>query len=292
MGGSKQTQTTSMGPWKPAQPGLESVINKANTLGDNTSLFKPQYSNNTNQAIDALGKLGKTASYGAGQIEKAVGQTSKGMGTGMDALTASANGSMLGANPYLDAVLNKSMQDAADRVNAQFSAAGRYGSGAQSTALARELGGIENETRMNQFNTERDRQLNSAQLLGSMGLQGAQLATQVDPLKAQQIGYQLGAGQLKDAQNDATRMAPINAVNWQSGILSNIGQLGQEGTTTTKTKGNVLGQVLGGLQMGMGLMTGNPAAAMGGLSGLAGGGGGGASSLGVNTPFFGAFSGR
>lgn len=288
MGGSKQTQTTSAGPWKPAQQGLENVLSKTQALGDNTDLFKPVYSTDTNQAITNLGNFGKQASYGATQIQNAVGQTDRGMGTGIDALIESANGSMLGSNPYLDAVLGKSMQDAADRVNAQFSAAGRYGSGAQTTALTRELGGIENEARMNQYNQERTNQLNSAQLLGSLGLQGANLATQVDPLKAQQIGYQLQAGQLKDAQNDATRTAPLNALNWQSDIMSKIGSLGQESTSTSKTKGNTLGQILGGAQMAIGLATGNPMMALGGM-----GGGGGPSSLGsLAMPFFGGFSGK
>lgn len=288
MGGSKQTQTTSTGPWQPAQDGLKSVLSKAQTLGNNTDLFTPQYSADTNNAIAALSKLGKTPSYGATQIEKAVGQTGRGMGTGMDTLIRTANGSMVGKNPYLDAVLGRSMQDAADATNAQFSAAGRYGSGAHSGSLARELGGIETTARMNQFNTERGNQLNAAQLLGSLGLQGADMATKVDPLKATQIGYGLTAGQLKDAQGDALRTAPLKALEWQSGITTPIASLGQEGTTINKTKGNVLGQVLGGLQMGAGLMTGNPMMAAGGLGSLASGGGGGGPS---QMPFFGAFSG-
>ncbi len=317
MGGSKQTQTTSMGPWQPAQEGLKSVLEQAQSLGGNTGLFTPQFSNDTNQAIAQLASLGGQGSVGANLIKRAADQTAKGMPVGMDALKATASGSMLDSNPYLDAVLAKSKQDAADSINAQFSAAGRYGSGAQTTALTRELGGIENTARMNNFNTERDRQLNSAQLLGSLGLQGANMSAQIDQLKADQVMRRLQAGQLKDAQNDATRTAPLKALEWQSGLMTPIAGLGQEGTTTQKTKGNVLGQVLGAGMSLAGLFGGGPAGAsmLGGLGGLGGaiGGANGAmaptmaptmgstmgalagSSIGgvpgISTPFFGAFSG-
>lgn len=296
MPGSKQTQTTKSAPWAPAQAGLQSVLDKAQTLGNKPSLWTPKYSADTKQGINQLATLGRQPSYGAGQIENITGQTSNGMGDGMSALRATARGDSLNGNPYLDAVLSKAMQDAGDRVNAQFSSAGRYGSGAHSGTLGRELGGLETQARMENYNTERDRQLNSAQLLGSLGVQGAGLASQVDGLRANQAGLQLQAGQLRDAQETTKRMAPINAANWQAGITGPIAGLGSESTTISKTPANIGGMIAGGAMTGLGLMTGNPAMAMGGLSGLGGGGGGGVPSggmpmAGAGQPFFGAFSG-
>ena len=285
MGGSKQTQTTNRQPWEPAQAGLKGVLEKANTLGNNMSIWTPQYSQDTQGGIDRLANLGTSPSFGGGTIRNVVGQTSGGMGTGYDTLMAAARGDNLTNSPYLDSVLGKSMQDAADKVNAQFSASGRYGSGAHTGVLSRELGGIETTARLGQYQQERQNQLNSAQLLGNLGLQGAGLSTQADQADANQAGLQLQAGQLRDAMGDATRMAPVNAVDWQAGLINPIAQQGGTETTVSKTKSNPMGMVLGGAMTGLGLMTGNP-----GLIGAGLGGGGGPSSLGVGQPFFGAFS--
>ena len=52
MGGSKQTQTTNRQPWEPAQAGLKGVLEKANTLGNNMSIWTPQYSQDTQAGIN------------------------------------------------------------------------------------------------------------------------------------------------------------------------------------------------------------------------------------------------
>ena len=231
MGGSKQTQTTNRQPWEPAQAGLKGVLEKANTLGNNMSIWTPQYSQDTQAGINQLANLGASPSFGGGTIRNVVGQTSGGMGTGYDTLMSTARGDSLTSSPYLDQVLGKSMQDAADKVNAQFSASGRYGSGAHSGVLSRELGGIEANARLGQYQQERQNQLNAAQLLGNLGLQGAGLSTQADQADANQAGLQLQAGQLRDAMGDATRMAPVNAAEWQAGLINPIAQQG--GTETT-----------------------------------------------------------
>jgi hypothetical protein len=294
MGGSTKTQSTSAAPWQPAQAGLQSVLDRAQSIGGDSSIWTPTYSANTTGGVAALGNLGSQPSFGAGAIKNAVGQTQAGMGAGVDALTNSANGSMLNANQYLDPVINKALQDTADKVNSQFSAAGRYGSGAHTGALTRELGGLDMNARLSNYQTERGNQMAAANSLGSLGMQGAQLAPGADQAAAQMTGYQLQAGQLQDAMDQARRMAPATAAQWQAGLTTPIAGLGGTQTGTTTQNPSTAGMIAGGGMMGLGLLTGNPMLVAGGASGIGGGaygsGNGGAAGAGVGKPLFGLLS--
>src|SRR5574343_704381 len=245
MGGSSQTKTESQtkDPWAPAQPVLQDVLNNARKYGNDPSMFRPTFSNDTRSGIASLGALRPDAQNGVfgGLIDR----TQAGYGVGNDALMKTASGGMLGGNPYLDEVLKTSSARAAYGVNGQFAGAGRYGSGAHTGVLADRLGGIETNARMQNYNTERQNQLNAAGILNNDAARAAAFAGQADAARAQGVNNQIQAGALQDQMATAERTAPLNATQWMAGLGTSIGGMGGSatGTSTTKTPANVGGMI-------------------------------------------------
>jgi hypothetical protein len=93
---------------------------------------------------------------------------------GMDTLRATANGDMIGQNPHLASIYNRGAADITDRVNAQFSQSGRYGSGAHSETLGDSLGGLYSSIYAPAYMQERQNQLGAANSLA--GYQANDLA--------------------------------------------------------------------------------------------------------------------
>jgi hypothetical protein len=80
-------------------------------------------------------------------------------------MTPTANGSMLFSNPMLDATFNKAAQGVQNNVNAQFSGAGRYGSGAHQGVMQQGMNDLATQMYGNAFETERGRQMQAAGLI-------------------------------------------------------------------------------------------------------------------------------
>lgn len=304
MSGSKSTKTESQtrDPWAPAQPVLQDVLANAQKYGNDSGMFTPTFSGNTTGGVAALGNL--RPDNQAGILPGLINRTNQGYGVGNDALMQTASGGMLGGNPYLDAVLQNSTSRAADAVNAQFAGAGRYGSGAHTGILSDRLGAIETNARMQDYNTERQNQLNAAGILNNDAARAAGFATQADAANMQGIQNQIQAGALQDQMDTAVRTAPLNATQWMAGLSQPIASLGgtQTGTSTTSTPANVGGMIGGAAMAGLGFATGNPMMMMNGVSsglGAASGGAGASSgsmfgsgsSFGSGQPFFGLMSG-
>lgn len=295
MGGSKQTQTThaKSEPWAPAQPLLNNILGDATQLGDNTALFTPDYSAQTQDSIARLGQIASSANPAQAAFQNLATGTGQGFDTGNSALIATANGDYLNGNPYLDSVLTTARQRAADQINQQFSAAGRYGPNASNTGvLADRLGAIETQGRLENYNTERQNQLNAAGLLQNAGLRSGEFAGAADNANIQRANLGLTAGQLQDQMTNSIKQAPLNATQWQAGLGVPIAGLGgtQDSTTTSKQSSNIPGMIAGGLMTGLGIATGNPSMAFGGLGGMGGGGlipMNGSSGYGTGQPFFG-----
>lgn len=95
------------------------------------------------------------------------------------------DGKYLNGNPWLDANVNAAIGDAANTANAQFSSAGRYGSGAHSGVLASKAGGISAQMRGANYDAERERQM---QALGMLSSRANQMDSQI--LSGMQSGYQ------------------------------------------------------------------------------------------------------
>lgn len=312
---SKQTQATqTTAPYAPAQPYLQQALGLAGTAADNTyngtgvAGMDPLVTQGQNTAIanantGALGNLGNLeignvgnilANGGLSQqqtdaasgIGSALGGFNSSMGTAQSALNPYVSGQYLNQpNPYLQKAVGTSMQDAADTVNRQFSAAGRYGSGANTQVLADRLGNIANTAYMNDYNQQQQNQLNAANSLGSLSTAG--LSGNLSGLGAiGNIGQQgfantlagAGASQgLQQAQNaDANALTGIGSQNmaYQQQLIDaanqnpwlkagNLAQISggiaglggtQSGTSTATQQNDPLSTIFGGLLAGAGVL--------------------------------------
>ncbi len=290
-GNTNATGTVNSGGWAPAQGNLQDILTRAGTLSQGSS-FTPTQSAQTGAAIQGMTNYaqGPTAT---GTNGASIGNTATGAyGTGIGGLTTTAQGGMLNGNPYLDSALSTSLDNTANRVNQQFSGAGRYGSAAHTGALTRELGAIEANARLGNYNTERGYQNAAQGALAGQGGMGLGAAGAVDQGVLSQLGVLQSAGAGQDAWDAANRQAPLNAVEWLRNQTVPIAATGQSGTTTNQgstsqatnnTSGgtqngtqvgtgttnqtqqvqqpsNPWGMLGGGLMAGLGMLSGNPMA--------------------------------
>ena len=291
-----QMESKIQDPWAPAQPALKQALSGAteaygktfqgpqiagrdpNTVaGENLMLSNAQQNMVGDLANQGLGQLGGI--FGAGGLSQ--GQMT-GMGTlgGVaQNLQPYASGSLTQSNPYLDQVLQKSMEDAAQGVNAQFSSMGRYGSGAHSGALGRELGGLQNQARLQDYYTQQQNQLSANQALAGIGSQQAGIGQQGvgnlygagQALTSLYAPQNLGAQTMQDigGQREAYQQSLIDAANqapWaRVGNLANIAtSIGGMGGTSfgqsmgwqpqQKQQSSTLGNILGGAMTGLGAL--------------------------------------
>lgn len=281
-----KTTTQTKSPWAPAQPHLQSVLSRSGELAGDMSNWTPTYSDATQQGISGMQQAGQGPTGGYDAMSQVVPGAAQGFGTGLDQLRRVAQGGNLDGNPYLDASLQAGRDSVANNVNGQFSAAGRYGSGAHTASLTKGLGELETQARFQNYNNERAAQDRAAMALQSGGFQGANMAGQYDQAAIRPAQYNLAAGELQDTQARAIQQAPMNALNWQAGMVNPIaGQGGTSvGTEQTVQPSNKFGQILGGIQMGAGLLSGNPFAALGGLSSMFGPAAGPEGSTGYTAP--------
>ena len=77
-------------------------------------------------------------------------------------LTGTAKGQYLNNNPYIEDMVGAATSDVADSVAQQFSAAGRYGSVANQTALSKGISETSNNLRNTNYQAERDRMIGAA----------------------------------------------------------------------------------------------------------------------------------
>jgi len=145
-------------------------------------------------------------------------------GVSQNALSQTASGQMLNANPYLDKMygqasenLTKQFQNAVmPGINSAAESAGRYGSGMQALMageaqrnLGNSLGNLATNIYGQNYATERQNQMQAAQNLGNLTLQGQQLGAQSRGNAAQAA---LGAQQANQNANvDAIQNAAMYA---------------------------------------------------------------------------------
>lgn len=251
---STQRQNTERNPFAPAVPLLEGAAGQALQYG-NAETFAPNYSADTIAGLDRLSALSQgpnnLQSVLPGQISGAQGAFGQGLGQ----LQATAGGDYLDGNPYLMSVLDRGADRVQDRVNRSMSGLGRYGSGAHTDILGRNLGDYYNSALMNNYNTERGYQVNAGNNLLNYGSQTPQLAGMLDQANQGQANRQLTTGQIRDQMEQAERMAGINAANYLAGIGGQIGGMGGtttgESTTTQRTPMNIPGMVASGVGLAM-----------------------------------------
>jgi len=273
-GGNKpktETVNQTRAPWAPAQGNLKTVLGNAATLSADQSKWLPTYSNTTQSGISGLENVANQFQQNGSGAAAALGQvvpgSTEGFNTGLGQLQQTANGQYLNSNPYLDAALGAGREAVTNGVNGAFAGAGRYGSAAHTGALTKGLGQLESQARMGNYQQERGAQDAASRALYSGGFQGAGMGGALDQAQLTPAQLQLQAGALRDAQSEAARTAPMRSTEWLAGLSNPIaGQGGtSNGTSTVTQPNNPMTQILGGAQMGLGLLTGG---AGGGLMSL------------------------
>ncbi|MEN3234735.1 tail fiber domain-containing protein [Methylobacterium ajmalii] len=137
-----------------------------------------------------------------------------------------ADGKFLGgANPYLDAVAQRSSNAAASKVAAQMAASGRYGSGMMQNAVADAVSSNENSLRYQDYDAERARQAQAASAIDSAGNARTGLASSLlgslGGVQAQNAGLAAQGAQLGMA-GDAAGLAGATALAGQQAQNASI----------------------------------------------------------------------
>ncbi len=170
------------------------------------------------------------------------------------------------ANPFLNATFNQMADQVSSRVNQQASQLGRSGSGAHLGTLSRELGGLANEIYGQNYQSERDRQLQSLGMAPQFAEQDYADVDRLLGFGAQRQGQaQQELGALMDLYSEREQLPYQNVSNFLNLISS--GNWG--GTTKTKTNPGALG-IFTGIAGGLGSLGQGAGSAMSGYADLMG----------------------
>lgn len=299
-GGGSTTTVQKADPWEGQQPYLKDIFEQAKNMYEGGQLAPDYYEGNTvagqsdwtKQALQMQADRAMNGSQLINDASNAMGNVMTGQALqgnqGLNTLNQMAQED----NPYADELYNRANSQAQAGINANFNAAGRYGSGAHAAASADAANNLANQM----YGSMWDKRAAAAQGAGQLYNQG--IGQQIMGAgQAQQLGNQAytdsaalsEAGGVMDDYNQQLINADIDRWNYDQNkalqALSNYNQLiqGSYGGTTTSTGqvqnygGNRLGNVAGGALAGGGLgyMLGGAAspwiaggAALGGLLGL------------------------
>lgn len=193
-------------PWEPAQPYILQGLQQTQRVFDQN---QPQLDKYAGAAFDTYGRLAPGAE--------------RGIASSQDLVNRTIGGEYLRGNPYADQVWNGIADDVTRGVQSQFTAGGRFGSGQNSSVLARELARAGSQFRYNDYNNERDRQM-------------------------QAVGAAQDLMRGNQATLDQAANLPWIGVGAQTGNVRQASQ-GYGTTTTTQNGAGMLGGIVGaGLQ--------------------------------------------
>lgn len=223
----RQRSSSKSGPWAGVQPYLRDVYQQARTqyYGPEQTYYPGQtYADLTPTQQQGLydlrsraaGGTAQTGQFGdflsgalqQGTLQDAIGSAGSAIDpSAMQALSQTAQGQSLTGNPYLDQQYQLASRNIGEQfsnitspdIAATFGGAGRTGGGlhlqAQQAAqgeLAQQLGDVATNIYGGNYQLERQRQLEAARQLGSMGLAQGQLGADIYG-RQQQTGIQAGA---------------------------------------------------------------------------------------------------
>lgn len=141
-----------------------------------------------------------------------------------------ASGSFLrDGNPYFNDMLSNQLDKTAAKIQSQFAGSGRYGSGANNSVLANELGNVATNTLFNQYNQDANRMLSANSQID---------AANANLFQNQLAGNQavINAGQLQDANEQAKLTADFT--KWQSEDMQPWTRLGLLQSAAAGSAGN------------------------------------------------------
>ena len=254
-GAGEARSVTNVTPWETQQPYLTSGFERAESLyGQPGPSYYPgqTYVGFSPQTETALTAAQTRATAGSPLLQQSQAE-----------LLKQAQGQYLSptTNPYLQGLYNQMAGDVTAGVQSEFSKAGRYGSGANQSVLARELGNLSNQIYAPQYAAER-------QNMQNVLFQAPQLA-QAD---YQDIGMLQQVGQQREGLQQAALADAMNRYQYQQQLPyeklrayqgSTGGSYGQTGEKIMPLERNVGAGMLSGGLMGaqMGSMMAAPGAA-------------------------------
>lgn len=282
----QQTTKTTTEPYKAAQPLLNTAMGDALKAYNNGNLVKSTqidtavpFSDQTKSALQRLEyNAAKAMKPENNPMQPIIGNMSdiwKQGGynaeqqTALDALRPIASGDYLNRpDPNFEAVLARTKENAGTDVNSMLATMGRFAGGAHQGILADRLGGIEAQSRLDQYNMERDRQSDAINQLFGMGQAGqdnmASSGTVMRDLLAAKdapANAMLNIGSIYEQQkaaklNDKLRKADSKLTNLQA-LLGVAGGAGGYGTTRAQapTTNNGWSNALGAGTAGLGLLS-------------------------------------
>lgn len=271
-GSSEQTNTTtsSITPWGPVSGALNKLGGQISSTMPAAGLTKPETA-----AIDQWGKVGaqghkfipqydavakgllKPTDYG-GYARDAYGDMQANLG-------GYASGAMLDPanNPYFSGLMTQLGDQAAQRVNSSFAAAGRDMSGANQNAVAQGITEAQLPILAQMYQQNQDRQFQANSMLQGAGYGLSGLLSDLDTAEGnrQLAGINAGNAAMDSrtwgpqqvlAAQGAGRMIPIQSAQAYSGILGDLAsRFGEQNSTQTleeqKTPSvmDMIGQVVG-----------------------------------------------
>ena len=299
-GGGSTTTVQKADPWEGQQPYLKDIFEQAKNMYEGGQLAPDYYEGNTvagqsdwtKQALQMQADRAQNGSQLINDASTSMGNVVTGQALAGNQGLNTLNQMAQEDNPYVDELYNRANSQAQAGINANFNAAGRYGSGAHAAASADAANNLANQM----YGSMWDKRAAAAQGAGQLYNQG--IGQQIMGAgQAQQLGNQAytdaaalsEAGGVMDDYNQQLINADIDRWNYdqQKAMLAlqnynNLIQGNYGGTNTStgqvqNTGGNRLGNVAGGALAGGGLgyMLGGAAspwiaggAALGGLLGL------------------------
>lgn len=253
-------QTTSTNetrnPWAPASGALNQALSGAMNAY-NTTYQGPQVAEmdpnvtsgqNAQLGIANRGSMSNAAQTGIGGIQNILNSGGIGAPTqqALGYLNPYASGAYINNNPYLDKIIQGAIGDATTNANAQFSKAGRYGSGTHISQLAGDAADISADYRYRDYLQQQGNQLNAINQMAGIGQQGVAniynaggaLNNLQTPLYSDaQTQKGVGAERMdyRQAQIDAANQAPWARVGNLAQIAQGIGSMGgtSSGTSTS-----------------------------------------------------------
>ena len=245
-GGSAGTNTVQKSdPWSGQQPFLANQYNAAQDYLNSGGAYYYPGKTVADQSQATQSAIGQMANYGNSQPYQ-TGQAAAGQGLAQ--LQATAGGAYLNGdqNPQFQNMVNQNIAAARPSVDSAFASTGRLGSGAHAAAFSDAALRQANSLGYQNYNTERQNQLNAAGNLGQQGANYAQLGLVPTQLMGQagaaQDAYQQTQINADKAAYDYNQNRPLTAAqNYSALIAGNYG-----GTTTNNATGNA-GLQYGGL---------------------------------------------
>lgn len=275
-GGGTQTVQQNADPWSGAQPyisqglhNLQQVYQYGQTnpggspgeLGGGYLNTPAYYPNNTVHGMSPWTTSALEAQYQRGAQGSPVTDAAQGQ------TVATLQGGYFD-NPWLSQAIDYATAPVEAAVNSAFSSAGRYGSGSQVDQLSRNIGEISSNMAFQNYNNERNRQMQAASMAPTLANQ--------DYLDITQAG---ASGSALDAYNQAVLNADVERWNYgqdadwrrtQDFLATVMGSAPTGSTSVSRTTPNAFSSALGGA---MGL------AGIGNMLGLFGGSAAGGSAL-------------